>query len=370
MDNKTPPKTPDQDFFDELNQREEQNRQQKNNDAQVGAINKAGIKNVEATNRTTDAVNKGAQSIKAGVKIINPDLAKSGDVATAVDAIHKLNMTTFNTNQGLPQLADNLVNLTRSVQSLQKDYETKGVSSLSKQLTTLVNRLDNVSKTLNGAKVTIDTNLQKRIDGLQTAIEGIDFKPTVNVSAPDTKVITTPVDFKTVIGALGTVEKAVNANKPVNKPLDLSSITGGLSAVQDAIQALRFPVPNYVLPFKDSSGKATQITLQPDGSLPIDSTAQLSSSPLSGQAKIATTGTAVQLNGGVSQPLNNGIIISGLSTNSATIEVGTSSVTNTHDGTGNGYILSAGFAVSFAVSNTNAIWVNGTSGDVVSWAGS
>ncbi len=93
----------------------------------------------------------------------------------------------------------------------------------------------------------------------------------------------------------------------------------------------------------------------------------LSTAPLNGQAKIAITATAVQLPSNV---LLNGVIITALSTNAASIEIGTSGVTNTTDGTGNGYILAAGTSISFAVTNTNVLYINGTSGDIISFAGS
>lgn len=104
---------------------------------------------------------------------------------------------------------------------------------------------------------------------------------------------------------------------------------------------------------------ATQVTANP-----------LVSSPLVGQSKVAVTGTAVRLNGGTSQPLTNGIIISAPAGNTGPISIGTSSVNNTQDGTGNGYLLAAGASISFAVNNTNDIYINGLSGDYVSWAGS
>jgi hypothetical protein len=93
----------------------------------------------------------------------------------------------------------------------------------------------------------------------------------------------------------------------------------------------------------------------------------LVSAPLNGQAKIAVTSTAVQLPSNI---LSNGVILTAKSTNAAPIVVGGSGVANTVDGTGNGYILAAGASVSWAVSNTNALYINGTSGDIVSFAGS
>lgn len=86
-----------------------------------------------------------------------------------------------------------------------------------------------------------------------------------------------------------------------------------------------------------------------------------------GQVKIAVTGTAVQL---PSNPLSNGVIVKAKTTNNTACgTVGTSAVTNTYDGTGNGYGLCPGEAASLGVKNTNAGWVNGTAGDIFTFEG-
>lgn len=85
-----------------------------------------------------------------------------------------------------------------------------------------------------------------------------------------------------------------------------------------------------------------------------------------GQAKVSVTNTAVQLG---SNALVNGVIVKAGIANTAKLTVGGSGVTSTTDGTGNGYILNPGEACSFAVSNTNVIYINGTSGDLVSFEG-
>lgn len=88
---------------------------------------------------------------------------------------------------------------------------------------------------------------------------------------------------------------------------------------------------------------------------------------ITGQTKVASTGTAVQLPG---NDLLNGVIVKALSSNNATCAtVGPSTVTNTVDGTGNGYVLCPGEAASFAVPNTNRLWVNGTTADKFTFEG-
>lgn len=121
-----------------------------------------------------------------------------------------------------------------------------------------------------------------------------------------------------------------------------------------------------------SDGLRTPVTLWGNASthrLLVDAlvSSSLVSAPLNGQAKIAATGTAVQLS---SNALSNGVIVTAKSTNTANIHIGGSGVTNTEDGTGNGYILEPGSSASWAVTNTNALYINGTTGDIVSFAGS
>lgn len=86
-----------------------------------------------------------------------------------------------------------------------------------------------------------------------------------------------------------------------------------------------------------------------------------------GQTKIVMDGVAVRL---PSVTLANGLIIKSKSTNSSSGQtVGGSTVTSATDGTGNGYVLDPGEAASFGVTNANAIYVNGSAGDVFSFQG-
>lgn len=143
----------------------------------------------------------------------------------------------------------------------------------------------------------------------------------------------------------------------------------GLNAGSNAIGS----ITNTSFIATQSTAANLNATVVGTGTFPVQVsslTNPLVGAPLIGQAIIAVTSTAVRLNGGTSQPLTNGIIISAPAGNVTPISVGTASVNNTADGTGNGYLLSAGASISFAVTNTNVIYINGTAGDYVSWAGS
>lgn len=222
-----------------------------NTDKIVGAVDKA-----------TQATSEGLKSVKGEVKVTNPT-----DVSGVVESINKLNLTTFMQNEGLPQLAKNLNDLSGKTQDLQNKLENEGLKKMSDQLGLVVKKLDEVSKTLSKTEVSVDVKLQKTIDNLSKSIGAINFKPSVNVSAPQPKVVATPVDFKPVLSALAGVEQAIKDSEIPETKVDLSAVTSGLSAVQKAITSLRFPVPNYVLPFQDSNGKAAQARLDNNNNL-------------------------------------------------------------------------------------------------------
>lgn len=88
---------------------------------------------------------------------------------------------------------------------------------------------------------------------------------------------------------------------------------------------------------------------------------------ISGQTKIATTGTQVVV--GSSTGLANGVAIKASKKNAANIMVGPTGVTATDDGTGNGFELAPGDSISFSVSTLANLFINGTSGDFITYTG-
>lgn len=94
----------------------------------------------------------------------------------------------------------------------------------------------------------------------------------------------------------------------------------------------------------------------------------VTASPVTGQKKVAVTGTAVQLIAS-STPLVNGVQVQANPNNTAAVTIGLTGVNNTTDGTGNGKVLQPGQAWAFAITNLNLLYVNGTAGDWVDWSG-
>lgn len=87
---------------------------------------------------------------------------------------------------------------------------------------------------------------------------------------------------------------------------------------------------------------------------------------LCGQRNVAVTSTARAIASGF---VENGVVITAKSTNSGYIFVGGGGVTTTDDGNGNGYRLDPGQSISFATGQLDNIFINGTAGDGVYFAG-
>jgi hypothetical protein len=80
-------------------------------------------------------------------------------------------------------------------------------------------------------------------------------EPQINVKASD---VIIQNDFATLEKKLDLVTKAVQAISIVVPEQDDSEILTSLKKVSDAINSLRFPAPNYVLPYRNIQGAATQ----------------------------------------------------------------------------------------------------------------
>lgn len=65
------------------------------------------------------------------------------------------------------------------------------------------------------------------------------------------------------------------------------------------------------------------------------------------------------------QALVNGLSVRAKSSNLGAVWVGAAGVTATDDGTGNGFSLLPGAAISLPVSNASSVFIIGTAGDVV-----
>lgn len=89
--------------------------------------------------------------------------------------------------------------------------------------------------------------------------------------------------------------------------------------------------------------------------------------PATGQVRVEVTNTAVRF---PDLGTGNGVIIKANPNNAAAVTIGGLTITNTTDGTGNGFVLSPGETIGYSSSSIGDLYVNGTANDWVTFIGS
>lgn len=209
----------------------------------------------DGTAKITSEVNKSSQAIISNLP--------NGDNVT--EALNNLVVATVMSRD--PKLVEVAQNFTKLLDNLAQAGEKLGKSPLN-ELPTVNKQL---TKALNdfGSKVSDkkEVDYSKAFDNLQSAVENLDIKPVVNVPKTDVS-----VDLKPLKDLLKEIKQAISENKIDIPKVDLTKVVTGLNKVQETIAGLSFPSSNYVLPFKDDVGKATQLKLTSDGKVPISGT--------------------------------------------------------------------------------------------------
>ena len=158
---------------------------------------------------------------------------------------------------------------------------------------------------------------------LKTAIQSIEVNPTIKVASSPTKVIATPVDVQPIVDAIFKLESTLTSKETEDEDDTTDRVIQGLQGVQDSINNLRFPVPNYVLPFTDSStGKSTQARVDEDGSQFVQNGASFKDSFSGSSLDTTNNWTLVQSDGTTGQSVANSLLsITAGTTNGAYIAI-------------------------------------------------
>lgn len=122
------------------------------------------------------------------------------------------------------------------------------------------------------------------------------------------------------------------------------------------------------LPATNTQVDQTVVVLNGDGTVSSPSTPAGSggaAAPYADQQVVTASAAAL-----ATQALANGVTIKAKNTNTGKVFVGASGVTATDDGSGNGFALNPGEAISLPVSTTAGVFVIGTLNDIVYVIGS
>ena len=224
-----------------------------------------------------------------GVDAINRTLVGIAKVQAAHRAEHEPNVSVKNfpksaTPEDIKKLANDL---SKSLDKLNKttDSSTKKlIQEMSKSMREVSTKsdvekidfrplIDAVKKSQpKSVEVSNITALTKKMDAVLKAIKDLKLDPKINVDAPKVEVSTPEVDITQVSRAIESLKADLKAIKDKKQPeLDLTPLEKSTQQTTEAIQALRFPVPNFELPFVDSSGKAARVVLDSSGNIPVSS---------------------------------------------------------------------------------------------------
>lgn len=213
---------------------------------------------VQNTQAVIDSIGTAVKSLMAfqvqhqpKVSVTNqklPTSIKTPDVQKVVDALKALKQP----------LQDNKPDDSKIVEALQQ---------LNSSISKLPTSFPDLPKPIEEVTVKNQPDYNAKFDQLDKTLSSIDVKPVINIPAEQ------PEDYSPILDSLTNVIDAINDIKIPQVPkTDLTPLIDATTAVQDSIQALRFPVPNYVLPYKDVDGKATQVQLDSSGKLPVAAT--------------------------------------------------------------------------------------------------
>lgn len=251
----------DAEFQAELDKREADKKSTSQTVDNSQQLDKAKREVVAAVIATTKANMQHRENTTTKVDVQNP-MADSNDINRAVEAINNVAVLMLSQGQQKPSvnmidgtdLGDRFNELGKTLTDLLTEVRNDTKQDDNMQVVT--KQLDMFLKQLKSLQVAPDPDIKKSLANVEKAISSLDMKPTVNVPAPKVTVQGTEVDLSPLVGLLKKI--SVTLDTIPKEPDDDSALIAGLSSVQSAITSLRFPVPNYVLPYTAVDGESTQ----------------------------------------------------------------------------------------------------------------
>lgn len=194
-----------------------------------------------------------SRSEKQAVVFDKSDLAKSQDVFTLMECIKELG--TILKPEGIDW----------------KPVET-ALNGLSEQMAQLPKSYPEMPEPPEDVTVKNLSELEPTLNKITEAISKLDLKPVfdpkITVKPADVKVTEKTVDLTPVVKAVQSLVPVMESLKAATEKKDDAQLLSAVRSTTEAINSIRFPIPNYVLPFRQD-GKATQVTLDSSGALPV-----------------------------------------------------------------------------------------------------
>jgi hypothetical protein len=153
--------------------------------------------------------------------------------------------------------------LSNEVRSLLGTLTTTGARKFEQSFVDNVKSLERVAERLSQIRITSDEDIKTGLTELAQLIRNLEVKPVVNVKPADIRVEEKEIDFTPLVETIKQLEV-----KAPDVIVDTKGLAQGIQKVHKAINDLKFPVSNYILPFKNSDGKSVQLELV-GGGIPI-----------------------------------------------------------------------------------------------------
>lgn len=187
-----------------------------------------------------------------------------------------------------------LKNLEKSLAPKNIDFSLliEAVNSLKEQVAKIPTEHPEQPEPIEEVTVKNLETLKPSINKLEDAIKKLKLDPKINVESP-----TIPeLDLTPVANIMSQIKESVLSIKIPDNSKSLNEVVKAQKAVKSAIDNLTFPVPNYVLPYKNTAGAATQVQLDSNGNVPI-----------AGSITVDTTGLATSANQTTEQGLTGSL---------------------------------------------------------------
>ncbi|NDB59519.1 hypothetical protein EB001_13865, partial [bacterium] len=265
--------------------------------AQAEFLHKQQMSNTRnSANEIVKAINTDSAKTK-NVKVTN-DIATKGDINNVINQLKENQLATLLGNQQ-PSImlasgvkTEDIIKPLNEKLSAALDVITKSNSNekLAKQLDSSFKAFTSELGSFMSAHQDMMTAIPQEI---QDAVSSIDVKPVVNVPKAEVKVSQNNIDIQPLLDKLSVLEKAIGKIKLPQ--VDNTDLMMTVDSVRAAIENQKFPVPNYILPFKDTNGKAVQVQLDANGNLPVASSGGSGSTSINDGVNTSTKATVKQL---------------------------------------------------------------------------
>lgn len=238
-----------------------------NSKAVADTVKTSSLLGAKASTEVKQAVKASGDKVVSEVGKVQATLAAGQD--SVAQAINNLMLATVVTKDPrLAEAADNVAKLLSSIADASDKFGKSNLNLLPVANKELAKTISDLAQSVRDKQ---DRDLSPDFDRVVKALSSLKLEaPVVNVPRAEVNLDTSPIT-----SAIKELQKSIKPAKIDIPKVDFSDVIQGLSKVQSTISGLSFPVPNYVLPYKNmETGKGAQANVDSDGAVIVRSATQ------------------------------------------------------------------------------------------------